>query len=109
MVIKLRGASMANSLVAFCTGEDMRVTRNILVAWGGPATHAVPARDAVAKRCGAGVVGALGQDVDVAALQALLVGLGKHSMDALLAAKAAGADPGRSHTCLLYTSDAADE
>ena len=23
--------------------EDMRVTRNILVAWGGPATHAVPA------------------------------------------------------------------
>ena len=30
-------------------------------------THAEPARDAVAKRCGAGVVGALGQDVDVAA------------------------------------------
>jgi len=23
--------------------EDMRVARNILVAWGGPATHAVPA------------------------------------------------------------------
>ena len=36
---------------------------------------------------------------------ALLIGLGKHSMDALLAAKAAGADPGRSHT--LQTAGAA--
>ena len=41
--------------------EDMRVTRNILVAWGGPATHAVPAPwarsfvDAVASRRGRNV------------------------------------------------------
>ena len=61
VVIICLGASMAHSLVGFCTGEDMRVTRNILVAWGGPATHAVPAPwarsfvEAVASRRGRNV------------------------------------------------------
>ena len=61
VVIICLGASMAHSVVGFCTGEDMRVTRNILVAWGGPATHAVPAPwarsfvEAVASRRGRNV------------------------------------------------------